>query len=182
MEDTFKGGEEIARWDLVPLEQGKRLPPYIPPKATKRYNEAYAVINKSPSSAAIQARACLDLLLRARWEKDDPVLSKKINKSGLSLVQRAEIASEKLGPEWKNRLDAVRMTGNNAAHPSPDDLEDVEKEDAEVVLRAVELVIDEWDESKEKTRKETEFEELTTRMKDKQKAKKAAKLSAENKR
>ncbi len=87
--------------------------PDTPENILADYNEASAVLDISPRSAAALLRLCIQKLCGELGEE-----GKNINKDIASLVEKG------LNPRIKKALDAVRVTGNNAVHPGKMDLVD----------------------------------------------------------
>lgn len=89
------------------------------------YNEAAAVLNDSPRSAAA--------ILRLALEK----LCERLGAEGGDLNdQIGSLVEEGLSPKVQKSLDSLRITGNNAVHPARLDL----KDDVETVSKLFELI------------------------------------------
>lgn len=145
-ERTFVNTEDLRAWRPLPAIQAKPQPDWIPPKIRARYNEACAVLQESPSSSVMQSRACISLLLDARWTDDDPDLSERINNTD-SLAKKIRLAQDRLKPEIVTALDAIRLVGNEGAHPSVEVLTDTRREEADLVLAGIEMILKEWERS-----------------------------------
>ena len=77
------------------------------------YNEAAAIVGRSPRGAAALLRLCLQNLLKQLGLKDT-----QPNEAIKELVKRG------LNPDIQKALDSVRVIGNNAVHPGEIDLSD----------------------------------------------------------
>jgi len=84
----------------------------MPPSVQSDYQEADAILAKSPRGAAMLLRFAIQNLLNELGEEGDP------NKQIGSLVKKG------LRVEVQQGLDAVRVIGNNAVHPLQMDLKD----------------------------------------------------------
>ena len=85
----------------------------IPDEIKRDYNEARIICKLSPRSACILLRLCIEKIC------DDK------NAEGYNLNDKIIFLCEhNLDPRIINRLDAIRVIGNNAAHPLAMDLKD----------------------------------------------------------
>lgn len=60
-------GDIISHWRLLPGSHAKAFPDYIPKPLRIDYEEASAIIDKSPKSSATLARRCLQGIIRDFW-------------------------------------------------------------------------------------------------------------------
>lgn len=128
-------GEEIV---LYPMHSVRPpLPDEIPLDIRDDYNEAASVLSLSPKASAAISRRLLQHILRERWGIKHRSLQKEIEE----FVARPDVPSY-----VSETVDAVRVVGNFAAHPTKDHntgtVVDVEPEEAEWLLEAIEALCD----------------------------------------
>jgi hypothetical protein len=123
------------RWLLVPESTAKVFPQYVPKQILQDYSEACRIASLSPKAAATLARRCLQGMIRDFW---------KIRKRNLKL--EIDALKGKLDPTLWKAIDAVRSIGNIGAHmeKSVDLIIEVEPDEANQLLRLIELLIREW--------------------------------------
>jgi len=93
------------------------------------YEEARAILSRSPRGAAALLRLAVQKLCKALGETGD-----NLNNDIAALVENG------LLPSVKHALDAVRVIGNNAVHPGQFDLQD-NPEVAEILFRLVNMIV-----------------------------------------
>src|SRR5258708_22988331 len=110
-EDWYPGYEPPV-YILYPVETNPSLPAKdMPESIAPLYNEARAVLPRSPRASAA--------LLRLAIQK----LCKHLGKSGKDLnTDIGELVRDGLSPRVHQALDSVRVIGNNAVHPGSIDL------------------------------------------------------------
>ncbi|MEL4861503.1 DUF4145 domain-containing protein [Pseudoflavonifractor phocaeensis] len=121
---------------ICPESSAVQFPEYVPEGIRRDYEEAYSILNKSPKASATLARRCLQGMIRDFYgEKDKP-----------NLYQEIDAIKDRVPPAQWAAIDAVRKIGNIGAHMEKDvDLIiDVEPEEAEQLLRLIELLMDKW--------------------------------------
>lgn len=130
-ENTLKG----LHIPLYPSSLAKQFPEYIPKAIRDDYEEAYSVLNLSPKASATLSRRCLQGMIRDFWGICKPRLIDEIN----------ELQSKVTPSQWK-AIDSVRSIGNIGAHMEKqvDLIIDVEPDEAEKLLKLIELLIDKW--------------------------------------
>ena len=113
----------------------KHFPEYVPLQIRQDYKEACLIKNKSPKAAATLARRCLQGMIRDFWDIKEKRLVDEIN----ALQGKVPTA------QWA-AIDAVRKIGNIGAHMEKDVnlIIDVEPEEAESLLKLIELLIEKW--------------------------------------
>jgi len=113
------------------------LPPEIPTIFSQDYIEACLTLPDSPKASAALSRRCLQNLLREKAN---------VKKANLDKEIQEVIDSGKLPPYLSEGIDAVRNTGNFAAHPiksqSSGEIVDVEPGEAEWNLDILEGLFD----------------------------------------
>ena len=120
---------------VYPDSTAIQFPAYVPLAIRKDYEEAHAILNKSPKASATLARRCLQGMIRDFWGIKEKRLIDEIN----ALKGKVSAA------QW-SAIDAVRSIGNIGAHMEKDVnvIVDVEQEEADKLLQLIELLIDKW--------------------------------------
>lgn len=120
---------------LIPNSLAKHFPEYIPEVIRQDYEEAYSIVNLSPKASATLARRCLQGMIRDFWGISKNRLIDEIN----------ELQSKVSSSQWK-AIDAIRSIGNIGAHMEKDInvIVDVDPDEAEKLLKLIELLIDKW--------------------------------------
>lgn len=111
------------------------LPGYIPSSICSDYMEALSIVNASPKASATLSRRCLQGMIHDYWG----VHEKNLNAEISSLKGKVDLS------QWK-AMDALRKIGNIGAHMESDInlIVDVEPEEAEALIKLIELLIDKW--------------------------------------
>ena len=111
------------------------LPEYIPDAIRSDYMEALSIVNASPKASATLSRRCLQGMIHDYWG----IHEKNLNAEITSLKDKVEPA------QWK-AMDALRKIGNIGAHMESDInlIVDVEPEEAQSLIKLIELLIKEW--------------------------------------
>lgn len=113
------------------------MPAEVPKNFTLDYTEACLVLSDSPKASAALSRRCLQHLLRE---------SAGVKKADLADEIQQVIDSRQLPSHLSESLDAIRNTGNFAAHPikskSTGEIVDVEPGEAEWNLDVLESLFD----------------------------------------
>ena len=111
------------------------FPEYIPFAIRSDYEEACAIVSLSPKAAATLARRCLQGMIHDFWD----IHEKNLNAEITSLKSHISAA------QWK-AIDAVRSIGNIGAHMehNVDCIIDVEPQEALLLLRLIEHLIEKW--------------------------------------
>lgn len=111
------------------------LPEYIPAPIRQDYLEAIQIASLSPKAAATLARRCLQGIIHDFWG----IAEKNLN---------AEISAlkGKINETQWEAIDALRKIGNIGAHmeQNPSLIVDVEPEEAEKLLKLLELLFQDW--------------------------------------
>lgn len=123
---------------VYPRHMARRpLSDEVPSDIRDDYNEAASVLSLSPKASAAISRRLLQHILRDRWGIKHRSLQKEIKE----FVARTDVP-----PYVSETVDAVRVVGNLAAHPTKDQntgtIVDVEPEEAEWLLEAIEALCD----------------------------------------
>lgn len=121
---------------VFPESSAIQFPEYVPEGIRRDYEEAYSILNKSPKASATLARRCLQGMIRDFFGVTDKP----------NLYQEIDAIKDRVMPAQWAAIDAVRKIGNIGAHMEKDvDLIiDVEQEEAEQLLRLIELLMDKW--------------------------------------
>ena len=120
---------------LVPNSCAKQFPSYLPKVILQDYEEAYSILYLSPKASATLSRRCLQGMIRDFWG-----ISKKRLIDEINSLQSVVSASQ-----W-NAIDSLRKIGNIGAHMESDinTIIDVDPDEAEKLLKLIELLIDKW--------------------------------------
>lgn len=133
--NTWRKGEIITQWSLLPNSSAKVFPDYIPKVLKNDYEEAAKILELSPKASATLSRRCLQGIIRDFWG---------VSKS--RLVDEIAAIEDKVDPlTWKS-IDSVRKVGNIGAHMEKDInlIIDVEPKEAYLLLQLIELLFEEW--------------------------------------
>jgi len=134
-ETSWKRGEVLNYWTLLPNSVAKVFPEYIPLVLRNDYEEAAKILQLSPKASATLSRRCLQGIIRDFW---------KISKS--RLIDEISAIEDKVDPlTWKS-IDSVRKVGNIGAHLEKDInlIIDVEPKEANLLIQLIELLFEEW--------------------------------------
>lgn len=125
----------LIHWNLKPQSSAIPFPEYIPASIRQDYEEACLICGLSPKASATLARRCLQGIIRDFWG---------IIKS--RLFDEIKELEDKIDPKTWQAIDAVRSIGNIGAHMEKDInlIVDVEPEEAELLLRLIEVLLKEW--------------------------------------
>lgn len=128
-------GNPLLKWNLKPQSEAKPFPDYIPAPIRQDYEEACLIVALSPKASATLSRRCLQGIIRDFWE---------IRRS--RLVDEVNALAGKIDASTWKAIDSVRSIGNIGAHMEKDinSIIDVEPEEAELLLRLIEVLLDEW--------------------------------------
>jgi hypothetical protein len=128
-------GKSLLNWKLKPQSTAKPFPDYIPVPIRQDYEEACLICDLSPKASATLSRRCLQGIIRDFWEISKPKLVQEINE-----------LKDKIDPATWQAIDAVRSIGNIGAHMEKDInlIIDVEPEEADMLLRLIEVLLQEW--------------------------------------
>lgn len=120
---------------IYPISSARQFPKYIPKAIREDYEEAYSILNLSPKASATLSRRCLQGIIRDFWG---------ISKSRL-IDEIDELQSKVTSSQWK-AIHSIRSIGNIGAHMEKDVnfIIDVEPNEAEKLLKLIELLIDKW--------------------------------------
>lgn len=115
---------EEARIIWPPVRIGPEPNPDLGDDIVKDYNEARAVLDRSPRAAAALLRLALQKLMRQLGQTGE-----NVNDDIAALV------ADGLRPDIQKALDIVRVTGNDAVHPGQ-----IDTDDPEIVLKLFDLI------------------------------------------
>lgn len=113
----------------------RHFPEYVPIAIRNDYEEARAIVNRSPKAAAALARRCLQGMIRDFWGIHARTLNAEIT----------QLKDKVTATQWR-AIDAVRSIGNIGAHMEHDVnlIVEIEPGEAEKLLRLIEHLIDKW--------------------------------------
>lgn len=121
--------------NIYPSSTAKQFGDVVPEIVRMDYEEAYDILNISPRASATLARRAIQEMIRDRF-----------NASGKNLFQEIDSIKDQIYKEEFEILDSIRNIGNIGAHQE-NDLEliiKIEPHEAELVLYALEHLIEEW--------------------------------------
>ena len=136
--------------DLIPRVVCNTYPDYIPEQIRNDYIEANLILQNSPKAAATLLRRCLQGMIHDYWN----IHEKNLNAEITELKNRIPLS------QW-NAIDGLRKVGNIGAHMEKDIglIIDVDPEEAEALLKLIELLIEKWYIARHD--EESLFEEIT---------------------
>ena len=132
---TWKSGEPIKAWRLVPDSSSVVFPEYVPTPIRDDYKEAALIKELSPKASATLSRRCLQGIIRDFWKV----------KPG-RLIDEIRAIEDRVDPVTWGAIDAVRKIGNVGAHMEKDInvIVDVDAGEADLLISLVETLISEW--------------------------------------
>ncbi len=153
-------GKNFFEEMLVPKNVSKIYPEYIPQQLREDYEEACKIIQLSPKASATLSRRCLQGIIRDYHG---------ITKS--RLVDEVNALQGKIEPDVWSAIDAVRKIGNIGAHMEKDVnvIVDIEPEEAQQLIRLIEMLFDEWYVRREERKKQLQAIQAIADDKDAQK-------------
>ena len=164
---TWKKGNVIQAWQLLPESEAKVLLDYIPLPIQEDYYEACRIRDLSPKASATLARRCLQGMIRDFWG---------IHKSNLK--GEIEALKNKVEPDVWESIGAVRSVGNIGAHMEKDIslIIEVEPGEAQLLIGLIEQLIDDWYVTREERRKRTDKINKLAALKEKKRKREKKKL------
>ena len=128
-------GQAAEDWEapppllLMPKWEDPQVPDGVPEELAEDYREACRVLELSPKASAALARRCLQALIRQQEGIRESTLCAEVSR----------LLDKHILPEYLTRdLDAIRVIGNFAAHPTKDtqtdSIVDVEPDEASWTL------------------------------------------------
>lgn len=139
------GGKiSFPKTPLLPKSLAKQFPDYIPETIRNDYEEACATVNLSPKASATLSRRCLQGMIRDFWE-----ISEK------NLYLEIDALKDKIPSDLWSSIDALRQLGNIGAHMEKDTdvIVDIDPNEAESLIKLIELLIKEWYINREERKK-----------------------------
>jgi hypothetical protein len=132
---SWKTGDIIQQWDLIPASNAKVFPDYVPIVIRNDYAEACAIKKLSPKASATLSRRCLQGMIRDFWG---------ISKA--RLIDEIEAIKDKVDPLTWQAIDAVRSVGNIGAHMEKDIniIVDVDPDEAAQLIGLIEILMKDW--------------------------------------
>ena len=132
---TVNGVDVPYSVPIIPRFLAKQLPDYVPDGIRNDYKEACSIVDLSPKSAATLCRRCLQGIIRDFWKVQPSTLYKEIT-----------ALKDKVDPDLWASLDSLRKIGNIGAHMESDVnlIIDIDPNEARLLIRLIELLIDEW--------------------------------------
>lgn len=120
---------------VFPPSTGQKFPEYIPKAIRNDYEEACAILQKSPKAAATLARRCLQGMIRDFWKIQKPRLVDEIS----------ELQGKIPAAQWA-AIDSMRRLGNIGAHMEKDVnlIIDIDPNEALNLLHLIELLMKNW--------------------------------------
>lgn len=139
--------QKIEEWRLRPTASVKTFPDFIPKAILDDYKEAAQIRVLSPKASATLSRRCLQGMIRDFWEIKPGRLVDEINN-----------IRDKVDPSTWAAIDAIRSIGNIGAHMEKDInlIVDVEPEEAELLIKLIETLINDWYVVRENRKKMTD--------------------------
>lgn len=121
--------------DIYPQCVYEEFPEYVPAAIRSDYEEACAIVKRSPKAAATLARRCLQGMIHDFWDIHEKNLNAEITQ-----------LKGKVSPSQWKAIDAVRSVGNIGAHMEHDvnKIIDVDPDEAGKLIRLIEHLIEKW--------------------------------------
>jgi len=139
----YKAGSLEKTWNLIPPSEAKVFSSDIVPKVIiEDYEEACLIKDLSPKASATLARRCIQGMIRNFFGVKRPV----DHKGPWRLVEEIKAIKDKVDPDVWIAIDGIRKIGNIGAHMEEDVniIVDVEPEEANKLIKLIELLIEEW--------------------------------------
>ncbi|WP_286258099.1 DUF4145 domain-containing protein [Pseudoalteromonas apostichopi] len=132
---SYRTGDLIKHWQLVPTSSAKSFPNYIPKAILADYEEACLIRDLSPKASATLARRCIQGIIRDFWQVKPA-----------RLIEEIESIKDKIDPLVWESIDTIRKVGNIGAHMEKDInlMVEVDPEEAELLLGLIEMLLKEW--------------------------------------
>jgi len=129
--------KKLGSWRLKPWGAARAFPDYVPAAVRADYEEACSIVELSAKAAATLARRAVQGIVRHFWKVKPGHLKDEID-----AVEK--MVGHGVDPETFQTLHAIRELGNIGAHPERDInlIVEVEPGEAELLLQAVETLID----------------------------------------
>lgn len=125
----------VQYFPYVPPTPAMSLPDHVPKAIRANYEEAYKVMDISPTASVILARRCLESVVKDVHRTESWKFEKAIKE-----------LKEKVDPIILGILDKVRGIGNAGAHAAEDLDDDAEITEpvARQLVSAVDFILNEW--------------------------------------
>lgn len=133
--EGMNGYIENASVPIYPSAKFRQFPNYVPTAIRSDYEEACAILTRSPKAAATLARRCLQGMIHDFWSIHEKNLNAEIT----------QLRDKVPASQWK-AIDAVRSIGNIGAHMEHDVnlIVDVDTDEAKKLVRLIEHLIEKW--------------------------------------
>lgn len=137
-------GPELFEGRIYPSGAGKPFPVGVPVPMLADYQEAWAILNLSPKSAATLARRCLQAMIRDFCNIRERTLYHEIEKLEERLA--ADDLPKGVEPETIAAMKVLKDKGNIGAHMTEVDgrIVDVEPGEAAQLLGLIEMLFSDW--------------------------------------
>lgn len=136
------GSQYTTKHTLIyPNSKAKHFPEYVPDHIREDYEEAYSIIELSPKAAAALCRRTMESMIDDVFNVNERTLAASISK----LEENNLITNE-----VKTALQTLKDVGNEGAHFNENSklLQDIEPEDAQILLKFIEYLENQWYTSK----------------------------------
>ncbi|WP_254798224.1 DUF4145 domain-containing protein [Sphingobium sp. AS12] len=137
-------GDPIYFWNLLPENNAKPQPAYIPEPIVEDYVEACRIRNLSPKASATLSRRCLQGMIRDFCGISKARLIDEINE----LKRRVDEGKAAPGVNFEavEAIDQVRGIGNIGAHMEKDInlIIPVDADEAQLLIQLIEMLFEEW--------------------------------------
>ncbi|MBV2148535.1 DUF4145 domain-containing protein [Sphingobium sp. AS12] len=131
-------------WNLLPENNAKPQPAYIPEPIVEDYVEACRIRNLSPKASATLSRRCLQGMIRDFCGISKARLIDEINE----LKRRVDEGKAAPGVNFEavEAIDQVRGIGNIGAHMEKDInlIIPVDADEAQLLIQLIEMLFEEW--------------------------------------
>ena len=141
---------KVGNWSRQSRSRARRLPDYVPENIKEAYYQACAVAEISPDASSTISRFCLQQMVRDFWNIPKPQRG--------TLDVEINLVSEKMPPETIESISIATKFGNIGQAMSEDArrMMPTLPEEADMLIRLLETLFDDWYADREQRRLRSE--------------------------